>query len=183
LSICQRLVNAMGGTIWAESTVGTGTVFHVALPRATSVAPTAAPAAIETAPIAPARARVLVVDDEDMIGMILRRALKQHDVTVMTSAKDALALITDGTRFDVILCDLMMPVMTGIEFHAALAAQFPDQASALMFLTGGAFSKDTAAFLKSVPNQQLEKPFDVGRLVERVNEHFRARAGHGKLAQ
>jgi PAS domain S-box-containing protein len=173
LPICRRLVSAMGGSIWADSTPGAGATFHVALPRAHDAAE-AAPA-----PQAPAadvdRARILVLDDEDMIGMILRRALKGHDVTVMSSARDALAGIVGGERYDAILCDLMMPEMTGIEFHAALTAQFPDQARALMFRTGGAFNPETAAFLSSVPNKQLEKPFDVARLRETINNHLRAR--------
>jgi CheY-like chemotaxis protein len=177
LSICLRLVNAMGGEIWADSTPGAGTTFHVALPRAQADALDASPDTV--APAEPAtdegRARMLVVDDEEMIGMILRRALKGHDVTVMSSAKDALARISKGDRYDAILCDLMMPGMTGIEFHAALTARFPDQARALMFLTGGAFNRETAAFLAAVPNQRLEKPFNIARLRETINHHLRTR--------
>lgn len=174
LSICQRLMTAMGGSIWAESTVGVGTVFHVALPRAQS-APAAATASRQQSSDT-GRARILVIDDEDMIGMILKRALKGHDVTVMSSAKDALAKLAEGVRYDAILCDLMMPAMTGSEFHAALKEKYPDQARAVMFLTGGAFNAETAAFLASVPNEQLEKPFDIARLKEKINTHLRARA-------
>lgn len=179
LSICQRLVTAMGGSIWADSTVGAGTVFHVALPRAESMpvaVPSPPPAAPKKEPAADARkAHILVIDDEDMIGLMLRRALKAHDVTVMSSAGDALAELTRGVRYDAILCDLMMPAMTGMEFHAILTRQFPDQARAVMFLTGGAFNTETASFLASVPNEQLEKPFDIGLLKEKINTHLRAR--------
>jgi PAS domain S-box-containing protein len=174
LSICHRLVTAMGGSIWAESTVGAGTVFHVALPRAQATPSTASSVRRQAADTQ--KARILVIDDEDMIGTILRRALKSHDVTVMSSAKDALAKLGDGTRYDAILCDLMMPAMTGMEFHAVLTKQYPDQARALMFLTGGAFNQDAAAFLASVPNEQLEKPFDIARLKEKISTHLRARA-------
>ena len=174
LSICRRLVTAMGGSIWADSTVGVGTTFHVALPRAQASARHAAAAGAK--PGEAATARILVVDDEEMIGMILRRALRPHDITVMSRAAEALARISGGARFDAILCDLMMPAMTGMEFHAALSERFPDQARAVMFLTGGAFSSETAAFLASVPNEQLEKPFDITRLKEKLNRHLRARA-------
>jgi CheY-like chemotaxis protein len=177
LSICQRLVTAMGGSIWADSTPGQGTVFHVVLPPAAAPA-TSAPSVPEPAAAATpaqARARILVIDDEDMIGIILRRVLKAHDVTVLTSAKDALATIESGARFDAILCDLMMPVMSGIEFHQALSRQFPDQVNALMFLTGGAFTKETAAFLESVPNTQLEKPFDANKLRALVDRQIASR--------
>lgn len=128
----------------------------------------------EAAP--PAKARILVVDDEDMIGVILRRVLKAHDVTVLTSAKDALARIEAGARFDAIICDLMMPVMNGIEFHQALSRQFPDQIKALIFLTGGAFTRETGAFLASIPNIQIEKPFDAKRLRALVERHIASRS-------
>jgi PAS domain S-box-containing protein len=179
LSICQRLVNNMGGSIWADSTAGVGTVFHVSL-AAAATDPIAAPAAASPEPAPLARSKVLVVDDEDMIGMMLRRVLKAHDVAVVTNARDALAMITDGMRFDAILCDLMMPVMTGMEFHQILSQQFPDQASALMFLTGGAFSEETASFLKSVPNTQLTKPFDVVKLRADIDAHLIARRANGR---
>lgn len=176
LSICQKLVTMMGGTIWADSIVGAGTVFHVALPRAHTSQATAEAPRPQAADAK--QSRILVVDDEDMIRMILRRALKGHHVTVMSNAKDALAALGDGQRWDAILCDLMMPGMTGMEFHAALAQHYPDQARAMMFLTGGAFSAEAINFLASVPNEQLEKPFDIARLNEKINAHLRARAAN-----
>jgi CheY-like chemotaxis protein len=178
LSICQRLVGAMGGSIWADSIVGQGTVFHVALrPAATVPAAVSTPQA-DTAPTpapTPQAARILVLDDEEMIGTILRRVLKAHDVTVLTNARDALAHLASGARYDAILCDLMMPVMSGVEFHQALSRQFPDQVDALIFLTGGAFSNETAAFLASVPNMQLAKPFDANNLRALVDRHIASR--------
>lgn len=57
---------------------------------------------------------------------------------VLDSADEALRLIEGGERYDVILCDLMMPVMTGMELHDALSRFAPDQANAMVFMTGGA---------------------------------------------
>jgi CheY-like chemotaxis protein len=182
LSICHRLVAAMGGTIWADSTPGAGAVFHVALQAAKGAVGAAPQVPSIEASVSAARARVLVVDDEEMIGMILRRALKAHEVTILENAKDAFELIAGGERFDAILCDLMMPGMTGIEFHQILSRQHPDQARAIMFLTGGAYSQETAAFLASVPNAQLTKPFDVVKLRAAVEAHLRARRGNGRSA-
>jgi PAS domain S-box-containing protein len=175
LSICQRLVNAMGGTIWAESTPGNGTVFHVALTAAEAAAPAAAVAPPASLPSAGPAARILIVDDEEMLGTILRRILKAHDVTVLTNARDALDRIDGGARYDAILCDVMMPIMSGIEFHHALAERHPDQERALMFLTGGAFNTETAAFLESVANPRVDKPFDAAKLRARVEAHLAAR--------
>jgi nitrogen-specific signal transduction histidine kinase/ActR/RegA family two-component response regulator len=175
LSICQRLVTAMGGSIWAESEVGRGTVFHVAL-RPAAIKPVAPPAAIAARPARAGHARILVVDDEEMIGMLLRRVLKTHDVTVLSNAKDALSAIAAGARYDAILCDLNMPVMSGIEFYEMLSRRFPDQAHALIFLTGGAQNKETLAFLETVTNVQLDKPFDAAKLREQVDAHLAARS-------
>jgi CheY-like chemotaxis protein len=173
LSICQRLVNAMGGSIWAESEVGRGTVFHVALqPAQAVVEPVATPAVVAPNASETANAKILVVDDEEILGTILRRLLKPHDVTVLTNAKDALEQIDAGARFDAILCDVMMPVMTGIEFHRTLSERHPDQVRALIFLTGGAFNRETAAFLESVSNARVEKPFDAAKLRARVEAHI-----------
>ena len=180
LSICQRLVSAMGGSIWAESEVGRGTVFHVAL-RPASARPAAAtppaPMVFTAAAAGVHRAKILVVDDEEMIGLLLRRLLKKHHVTVLSNAKDALAAIAAGDRYDAILCDLNMPVMSGMEFYEQLSRRFPDQARALIFLTGGAHNKETIAFLDTVTNMQLEKPFDAAKLRDRVDAHLAARPG------
>jgi CheY-like chemotaxis protein len=107
------------------------------------------------------RGRVLIVDDEVLITSALRRILAgAHDVVVANLPEQALRLIVDGERFDVILCDLMMPAMTGMDLHAQLATAAPAQARRMVFLTGGAFTPSARAFLESVPNRRLEKPFD-----------------------
>lgn len=180
LSICQRLVAAMGGSIWADSTPGAGTTFHVSLPIAHHLATSAPPSKAEPVDLAAAAARVLVVDDEEMIHAILRRALKAHRVEALSSARDALAQIRAGAQFDAILCDLMMPDMSGIEFHNVLRREYPDQARAVIFLTGGAFNKETATFLDSVPNVQLPKPFDVIKLRASVDARINARRTPGR---
>jgi CheY-like chemotaxis protein len=81
-------------------------------------------------------------------------------VVVVTSGRAALDLVIAGERFDVILCDLMMPEMTGLDLHGELMRSFPEHAARMIFLTGGAFTPRAREFLDSVPNQRLEKPFD-----------------------
>jgi CheY-like chemotaxis protein len=90
-----------------------------------------------------------------------------------TRAIDALQRIQSGERFDVILCDLMMPQVTGMELHAELAARDPAQAAKMVFVTGGAFTSDARGFLDKVPNRRLEKPFDLGTLRALVNQLVR----------
>src|SRR5689334_17209072 len=67
------------------------------------------------------RGRVLMVDDDTSVCKAIARLLSdQHDVTAVSSAELALDQIRDGTRFDVILCDLHMPQMTGMDLYGAL---------------------------------------------------------------
>ena len=73
-----------------------------------------------------------------------------------------------GKRFDVILSDLMMPDMTGMDLHAVLTRAYPDQAGNMIFMTGGAFSPESEAFLAGVSNRTLEKPFKPAALRDRV---------------
>jgi CheY-like chemotaxis protein len=87
-----------------------------------------------------------------------------HDVSASVGAQDALDWICAGRRFDVILCDLMMPGMSGMDFFAELTRIAPDQAERVIFLTGGAFTPRTRAFLDGVENPRIEKPFEPASL-------------------
>jgi CheY-like chemotaxis protein len=94
-------------------------------------------------------------------------------VATVTSARQAIELFNSGERFDIVLCDLMMPQMTGMELHAELTRRVPDQARKMIFMTGGAFSEEAASFLARVTNPTVEKPFkttDLRRLVRNQME-------------
>ena len=95
---------------------------------------------------------------------------------VVTVANGRLALdqITSGLRFDVILCDLMMPLMTGMEFHEQLKVVAPEQVSRIVFLTGGALTSAARAFLDMSSNPLLEKPFDARELRQLVEDRVQA---------
>ncbi|MBI5067135.1 MAG: response regulator [Deltaproteobacteria bacterium] len=122
-------------------------------------------------------ARVLVVDDEPLVGRAVRRVLADRsEVMSVTSAREALALLADGGQaFDVIFCDLMMPDMTGPEFRTALATTRPDLVRNLVFITGGAFTPEMEQFLAQSGCKQLLKPFDVAVLRSVVEEAARGR--------
>ena len=111
------------------------------------------------------RGRLLVVDDEVLLTNALRRYFaSDFDVSVVNDARSALGLIAAGERFNAILCDCMMPGMTGADLHAALTACAPDQARRMVFLTGAPYTSFTNPFLRSIPNPWLEKPCDLADL-------------------
>ncbi len=158
LAICRRIIAGFNGDIAVESAPGHGTTFRVVLLAARGAAPQTVAAAPAVA--AARRGRVLVVDDEPMLCSVINRILAgAHEVVITTSAAQALARIESGERFDVILSDLMMPDMTGMDLHAALLHAVPEQAGRMIFMTGGAFSPEAAAFLDRAPNPSIEKPF------------------------
>jgi CheY-like chemotaxis protein len=115
------------------------------------------------------RRRVLVIDDEPLILKIVASILTPyHDVTCESRADVALDRIRRGERYDAILCDLMMPQLTGMDLYDALIEIAPKQARSMLFVTGGAFTARGRAFLDRVPNSTIEKPFGAAALLSRV---------------
>ena len=111
------------------------------------------------------RAHVLVLDDDELILRACTRVFEdEHEVTTMQRARDAIDEISAGSEYDLILCDLQMPDMNGIKFHAAVWRLVPSMVDRMVFMTGAAIDDRTAAFLQSVPNETLEKPVGVERL-------------------
>jgi CheY-like chemotaxis protein len=122
----------------------------------------------------PRRGRILVVDDEPLMLKAVQRALaRHHDVATVSSSREALGRIAAGERFDVILCDLMMPEMTGMDLHEELERVAPPQAERMIFLTGGAFTPRARSFLGERPDRRIEKPFDARQLLAMIGERLR----------
>ena len=121
---------------------------------------------------------MLVIDDDEAIGNAVRRILSpQHDVTVTTGVKEALALIEGGERYDVILCDVMMPELGGIDLLETLAARRPEEMDKVVLMSGGVFSPRTAGLLQGRTQPVVDKPFDAGALRKLVAKHGRAASG------
>jgi signal transduction histidine kinase len=174
LSICHKIVTGMGGEIQVESQVGKGTTFRVLLAAADEQVELEATPPPRTPGSPGRRGKVLVIDDEPMIAKAFRRALQQeHDVDAAAGAGDARHRIISGERYDVILCDVMMPQMTGMDLHAELLQVAPDQAARMVFMTGGAFTMSARAFLDKIPNQRLEKPFETQYLRALINDRIK----------
>ncbi len=162
LSISHQIVRSLGGRIEVASDVGVGTTFRVVLPVARAATP--APEPPEAPPPATA-ARVLVIDDEPAVGRSIALLLSpDYDVTPVTRARDALERLTAGERFDAIVCDVLMPEMSGIDLYQQLARTAPELLPRVVFLTGGAFTPQAQDFLATAHRPHVDKPFTEGAL-------------------
>jgi CheY-like chemotaxis protein/two-component sensor histidine kinase len=172
LSICHKIISSIGGSIEVDTEVGRGTTFRVLL-RPALVDPKASEAPPPQPSASTRRGHILVVDDEAMILSAIKRILApDHEVSTFRNGQQALEKIRGGERYDVILCDLMMPEITGMDFYAEVAKLSAEQAKATIFLTGGAFTARARSFLDEVKNERIEKPFDAANLRAIVNEHI-----------
>jgi len=172
LSICRRIVHSLEGTIEIQSHPGQGTVARVVLPRATRAqrpltVPPPSMSAIRRA--ARGKLSVLVVDDEPVIARLIQKALVEHDVTTALDGREAVALMGQNA-YDVILCDLIMPEMTGMDVYRAALQRATPMNDRIVFMTGGAFTQRARDFLQSVPNLRIEKPFDLTHLERTIYE-------------
>jgi PAS domain S-box-containing protein len=173
LSICHGIVTSLGGEIAVESRIGAGSVFRVILPGVAAIDDARAASRAESRPsISPSipaprapRGRVLVVDDEPVLAAALGRSLEpEFEVEVLGNGREALARLRRDPPFDAVLCDLIMPEMTGMDVHEALKQSDPELASRIIFMTGGTFTRRARDFLASIPNPALDKPFDLTML-------------------
>ncbi len=167
LSIAHGIVSGLGGEIEVESELGKGATFRVALPASTESRPVLG---VPRDEVAMPRARVLVIDDDAYVAAAVRRLLKGCDVTVCSSGAAGVAHVASGNAVDVILCDVMMATMSGMDIYAAVAKTHASLAERIVFITGGAFTSEAQEFLDSIPNPKLDKPFDPRRLRDLVRQ-------------
>ena len=164
LSICHKIISAHGGEVRVESEVGKGATFRVWLPAASS--PGAASRISGIRVPEGRRGRILVIDDEPLVGAAIRRILiPHHDADVVTSGREALLRLATGVSYDAVFCDLMMPEMSGPQVYEAINATDPELARRIVFISGGAFTESVRAFVDRVANVTLDKPFEVGKVL------------------
>jgi CheY-like chemotaxis protein/two-component sensor histidine kinase len=167
LSISHGIVAAFGGRIDVESKPGKGTTFRVSLVADASLAgpsrELAPPSSSRARASMPTRPRVLIVDDEERLARSLALSLDAHEVSIATSGREALASI-QARIFDCIVCDLMMPDLSGMDLHAELARAGRGEERRMIFMTGGAFTARAREFVAEIPNEVIEKPFPTARL-------------------
>jgi CheY-like chemotaxis protein len=153
-------VVAHRGEISIHARDGGGTLVRVELPAVE--AEMTDRQSTETESSAEPQRRVLVVDDDPLVLRSLTRVLaRDFAVSSARSGREALELVRAGGTFDAMLCDLMMPELSGIELHELLEQDDPELARRTIFLTGGVFSGQARTFLESVGQPHLEKPVDL----------------------
>lgn len=168
LYICRDIVAAHDGIITVRSDEPRGTTFSVRLPPTNE--PPHAPMSLRAGMTRHTGLTILIVDDEPLICRSLKRLLHGNTVLIADRGVDALRLL-EHQFFDVVFCDLMMPEIDGIDLHAAVSSNNPEQARRFVFMTGGAFTERAQRFLASVDNRTLDKPVDadsIGRALARV---------------
>ncbi len=172
LAISRSIVNALEGTIEIHSHPGQGAVARVVLNKAAQrpVPLSASPPSISATRLAVGkRLQVLVVDDEPVIARLIQKALVDHDVTVAHDGRQAVAAMSER-EFDVVLCDLIMPEMTGMDVYRAAYQREVPMHERIVFMTGGAFTQRARDFLQRVPNMRIEKPFELSHLERTIYE-------------
>jgi len=168
LSICRDIVVRGGGDLAAKSVVGEGTTMEVTLVRARPDESAARPEAAPEPPPRPVRPRgeasrlrsdgkalrVLVIDDEPLIVRTLTSALASWATVVgETVPERALALILAEPPFDAIVCDVMMPGLTGTDIHERVARDKPGHETRFVFITGGAYTARAREYLDRFPTR------------------------------
>lgn len=175
LSICHSIVTAARGRIDIASPTTGGCAVTVTLPADDQVHDTKVTPLVAAVP---PRRRVMLVDDDAPLRRAIQRMLERvHDAFVADSGESALAeLHKNGEQYDVILCDLMMPQMSGMEVYERIARERPELASRFIFMTGGAFSKRSSEFLAQCTCPVLDKPFDLDALSRAIATIERSRS-------
>ncbi len=159
LSICHRLIHAMGGRIHVSSEEGKGSRFSVIL----SVATTAHELQLPPSQLAPSSLqglKLLIVDDDVLVARAVRRMFdKEFHVEIALDGSSALAKLAK-TEYDVVLCDVMMPGISGLDVYRQVRTNNEGLARRFVFATGGLFSQELSDNVKRLSNMIVEKPFD-----------------------
>jgi signal transduction histidine kinase/ActR/RegA family two-component response regulator len=174
LSISREIVRSAGGEITAENVPGGGALFRVRLPAVAEL-----PGGELHASPLPSRHRyrLLAIDDEVLLLKAYRRMLvEHHDIELAYSGAEALSLLDRDRGFDVILCDLQMPEMSGADVYRTVAERWPGLEQRFIIITGGAFSSEARRFIEEGTVTCVNKPFQLDEILEIIERRAAASA-------
>jgi two-component system NtrC family sensor kinase len=172
LSICHGIVNEHGGHIWVESELGQGATFFVELPVASL--DELRPTITEEQPsqlLSPSKYRILIIDDEESLLEILSRVLRRrgYQVVAVNNGEEGLDHAIKNNP-DLILCDLLMPGMSGQDIYYYLKSHASELLKHVLFTTGDTLSPETRQFLEETDVTFLRKPFELDHFIDVVEE-------------
>ena len=172
LAICQTIVASHGGEIDVKSDQGQGATFRVSLPVAEPASDEHKASPAQTPEAVASRARILIIDDEPLLGQTLTFAFSgRHDIVLATSGREAIRRLAEDAHYDLVLCDLMMPDVSGPKVFEAVEKDHPELVSRFAFMSGGAFTERAQEFLEHYSGRRIDKPFtiaDVERLLAEI---------------
>jgi CheY-like chemotaxis protein len=172
LSLSRSIILEHNGRMSVESQFGHGANFVIELPvveslpsGADSLEHAAKPPAVAAKP-----GRILVIDDEPGVRILLERVFIQmgHTVDTVADAESAIAKLDDGSVYDIILSDVRMPGMSGIELHAFILKKMPAMRNKIIFITGDVMGADIKDFLMQNNLSYFAKPFDIEALKGKI---------------
>lgn len=171
LSVAYAIAQEHDGRIWVSSARGRGASFFVELPVAGDALQARGPAPQPISLEAFQGLRALVIEDEPALATAVAEALADAGFLVERAAdgEEGLTRVTQGT-FDLIVCDLKMPRIDGMQFYRAMAAATPALARRVIFVTGAVAGTDAERFLEETGCRWLAKPFRLGDLLRAARD-------------
>jgi CheY-like chemotaxis protein len=154
LSICHSIIGQLGGEISVQSTPGSGTTFRLMLPVATA----------PTARVGRARGVLLIESDEEAVARVRSALADGDDLVVVEDAAKAREALTDAAKFDVVLCDLVVPSLSGVDLYESTLAERPEVARRFVFMVGGVLTERASRFLEAASRPLVHKPVSVEAL-------------------
>lgn len=183
LSVCHGIISDHGGYIWAKSKLGQGCTFCIELPIIELDEPHWATLTewpiLSKAGSSPTEsevtAHILVIDNDVYLLELLTRTLQSAGYNVDTTSQAQTALTKlDESNYDLIVCEVNMPEMKGLELFEQAQKQIPNLAKQLIFISGNSLNSITYQFLDESGIPYLAKPFKPNELIEKVHQILEA---------
>ena len=173
LSISRSIILEHNGKMMVESKEGYGATFTIEIPAIENPAGISEPKTPVPEVKSPMtkKGRILVVDDEPGVRALLDSRLTKmgHSVDTISDGASAMEMINAGTNYDLIIADVRMPGMNGIELYTLIKRKMPSMANNFIFITGDVMGADIKAFIHQNRLAAYSKPFDTAVLLDKIN--------------